>query len=262
MTNTDLDIQPISFRKSFLTHWWVIVLGIVVGGLLGMVISSSLPPIYESDFIIISDVRISLSKEITEIMLDAAINHVGDLAYNPVVVDRLNAAMTRQGVLLTFDLLIDSSSIERRLNATYLKVRWKDPDISMQIANTWGLILFDMLQDGYKQALIAEDLSSYQATLETCLMDEDIAGCGTYCGLTKEALQKEITRLAYDIAVARNESLGLYPELTISQYKEADFAEKPAYYEQRSLVLAGMGIGFLLSILLLEVWFPNRKGKD
>jgi hypothetical protein len=236
-------------------------LGIVVGGLLGFVISSSLTPVYESDFIIITNVRISLSKEITEIMLDAAINHVGDLAYNPVVVDRLKDAMAKQGVILSFDKLIDSSSIERRLNATYLKVRWKDPDIAMLIANTWGLIFFDMLQDGYKQALIAEDLTSYQAALETCLIDEDSAGCGTYCGLTKEALQAEITRLGLDIADARNESLGLYPELTISQYKEADFAEKPAYYEQRSLILAGMGIGFLLSLLLLEVWLPSRRGK-
>jgi hypothetical protein len=262
LSDNTLDIKPGLFERSFLKNWWVIVLGMVVGGLLGLVISSSLRPIYESNFIIISDVRISKSEDITEIMLDAAINHVGDLAYNPVVVERLEDAMTRQGVMLTFEMLIDSSSIERRLNATHLKVRWKDPNIAMQIANTWGLILYDILQDGYKQALIADDLTSYQATLETCLKDEDSTGCGTYCGLTKEALQAEITRLGNDIAIARNLSLGLYPELTVSQYKEADLAEKPAFYEQRSLILAGMGIGFLLSLLLLEVWLPKRKFKD
>lgn len=262
MSDDTLDIKPVLFQRSFLKNWWVIVLGMVVGGLLGLVISNSLTPVYESDFIIITNVRISVNKEITEIMLDAAINHIGDLAYNPVVVERLEDAMTRQGVMLTFEMLIDSSSIERRLNATHLKVRWKDPDIAMRIANTWGLVLYDMLQDGYKQALIAEDLTSYQATLETCLKDEDSTGCGTYCGLTKEALQAEITRLSTDIAAARNESLGLYPELTVSQYKEADLAEKPAFYEKRSLILAGMGIGFLLSLLFLEVWLPSRKGKD
>lgn len=262
MRDDNLNITPAIFQRSFLKNWWVIVLGMVVGGLLGLVISSSLTPIYESDFIIITNVRISVDQEITEIMLDAAINHIGDLAYNPVVVERLEDAMTRQGVMLTFDTLVDSSSVERRLNATHLKVRWKDPDISMQIANTWGLILYEMLQDGYKQALIAEDLTSYQATLETCLKDENSTGCGTYCGLTKEALQAEITRLGDDIAAARNESLGLYPELTVSQYMEADLTEEPAFYEQRSLILAGMGIGLLLSLLFLEVWLPSRKSKD
>jgi len=257
-----LNIKPVIFQRSFLKNWWVIALGMIIGGLVGLVVSFSLPPIYEAKFIIVTNVRIDDTKEITEVMLDAAINHVGDLAYNPVIMERLVDSMNKQGVSLTFDKIIDNTSTERRLNATHLKVRWRDPNISKQIANTWGLILYDMLQDGYKQSVIADDLTAYQDTLETCLLNETTSACGTYCGLSKEELQKEITRLGLEIATARNESLGLYSELTVSQYQEADYPEKPTFYEQHSLILAGMGIGFLLSLLLLEVWLPNRKGKD
>lgn len=261
MSNDNLYIKPVILQRSFLRNWWILALGLIIGGLVGLVISFSLPPVFEATFIVVTDVRIDDTKEITEVMLDAAINHVGDIAYNPVLVERLVDALNKQGVMVDFETIIDITSIERRLNSTHLKARWRDPESAVKIANTWGLILFDMLQQGYKQAVIADDLTAYQATLEGCLLEEDISGCGTYCGLSKEDLEGEITRLSIEIADRRNESLGLYSELTVSDYQEADLPEKPNYYEQRSLILAGMGIGCLLALLFLEVWLPNRKVK-
>lgn len=261
MSNDNLNVNPVILQRSFLKNWWILTLGLIIGGLVGLVMSVSLPPVYEATFIIVTNVRIDGTKEITEIMLDAAINHIGDLAYNPVIVERMVTALNKQGVQVDFEEIMDITFIERRLNSTHLKARWRDPDSAMKVANTWGLILYDMLQEGYKQAVIADDLTAYQETLKACLLDEDSSGCGTYCGLSKEDLQGEITRVSFDIAARRNESLGLYSELTISDYQEADFPEKPTFYEQRSLILAGMGIGFLLSLLLLEVWLPSRRGE-
>ena len=63
---------------------------------------------------------------ITEIMVDAAINHIGDMALNPVVIDRLLDALDKQGISLSLDEFLEFTSIERRLNATYLKVRNQD----------------------------------------------------------------------------------------------------------------------------------------
>ena len=75
----------------------------------------------------------------------------------------------------------------------------------------------------------------------------------------KNELEQEITRVSDLVAENRNESLGLYPELTIAHYEEADYPEKPAIYGQRSLILAGVAIGFLAGILIIELWIPRRR---
>lgn len=262
MSKSDLEYHPAILQRGYLKQWWIIAIGIIIGGLVGLVVGYSLPPVYEATFIIVSNVRIGLTEEITEIMLDAAIYHVGDLAYNNVLVAELVESLDQQGIDLPVEKILDQTDVERRLNSTLLKVRRKDAGEAMQIANTWGMILFDMLKTGYEYALVADSLTDYQTTLEKCLLDEDSEGCGTYCGLPKEELQNEIISLSSDITAARNESLGLYSELTVGEYQEAELPERPAFYEQRSLILVGAGIGFLLAILFLEIWAPRKKVSD
>ncbi|MCJ7696243.1 MAG: hypothetical protein MUO40_12590, partial [Anaerolineaceae bacterium] len=262
MSDEDLNYKPAILQRGFLKSWWIIILGMIIGSLIGMVISYSLKPVYETTFIIIADVRITKSEEITEIMLDAAINHIGDLAYNPIVIDKLVSVLEKENIFLNFDSILEMTSIERRLNANYLKVRGENPEVITKIANTWGLILYGDLLEGYKNSIIAQELTTYQETLELCLIDEDEAGCGTYCGLDQLALKAEINRLSGEIAEANNQSLGLYSELSVSQYQEADIPSRPAYYEQRILISVGTLIGLLIALLVLEVWVPRKKVVD
>jgi len=262
MSKEDLNYKPAIFQRGFLKNWWIIIIGMIIGSLVGLVISFSLKPIYESTFIIIADVRITKSEEITEIMLDAAINHIGDLAYNSIVIDKLISKLEKENINLNFDSILEMTSIERRLNANHLKVRGTNPEVITKIANTWGLILFDDLLRGYEYSVIAQELMNYQETLESCLLDEDESGCGTYCGLDQDELMDEINRLSQEISEATNQSLGLYSELSVSQYQEADIPNRPAYYEQRSLIGVGAFIGLLLSLVVLEVWLPRKKVAD
>ena len=262
MSEEELNYMPNIFQKGYLKHWWIIVLGMVIGSLIGLIISFSLRPVYETTFFIVADVRISKSEEITEIMLDAAINHIGDLAYNPIVIDKLISSLEKQDVILDFDSILEMTSIERRLNVNLLKVRGNDPRLVTKVANTWGVILYNDLLEGYEYSVKAQELTEYQNTLQTCLLDEDEFSCGTYCGLDKNELKAEINTLSGEIADAINQSLGLYSELTVSQYQEADFPNQPAYYSQRSLIFVGSIIGLILAVIVLEIWLPSKKAGD
>lgn len=254
-----LEFEPMVLKKGFLKYWWIIMMSVLVGGLLALLISFSLPPIYETSFKIVTDVRIKQNDAITEIMLDAAINHVGDLAFNPYIVERVISALNNQEIILKFDEFLDIASVERRLNTTYLKVQNRDPQTAELIADTWGLVLYEMLEDGYKKAIVAEGLNEYQESLANCLENSTETQCGTYCGLSRDELEGEITRVGGLVAQNRNESLGLYPELTIAEYQEADYPEKPFIYGQRSLIVAGAGIGLLIGVLFIELWLPRRR---
>ena len=63
MTKESLDFEPVVFSPGFLKYWWILMLSMLIGGMLGLVVSFSMPPIYETSFKIVSDVRITPSDE-------------------------------------------------------------------------------------------------------------------------------------------------------------------------------------------------------
>lgn len=258
------DYHPAILHPRQLREWWVLPVFMVFGGLIGLVFSLFLSPVYEAVFTVTTNFEISPTKEITEIMLDGAINHVGELVFHPEVLTDLMEAEKEHGNLLSLEKLRQITTVERRLTSTLIKVKWEDPIIAARIANTWGEIFFQLLEKGYEQALIVDNLSAYQSTMETCLLeDSEGSPSGSFCGLDEVALQAEIERISLIIAEASFKSLGLSTNLNVSQYTPAEVPQRPLYYSRGSLILAGAAIGFLVAVLFLETKYaPKKPGID
>ncbi len=255
-----IDYRPSVLHIKQIKFWWLIPVFMVIGALFGLLTSFFLKPTYEAVAAIATNFEINTTDEITELMLDGAINHVGELAFNPAVIDQLIEAERSDGNNLTLESLKKISSIERRMTTTLIKVKWQDRMIATRIANHWGEILYKSLEEAYEQALIAEDLSTYINNLEACSVQPVESDPNNNCDrFTLSELTDEITIVSTRIAEARNKSLGLHPLLLISQFSPAETPSKPLYYAKGSIIFAGALLGLLVALALLEIKYSNKS---
>jgi uncharacterized protein involved in exopolysaccharide biosynthesis len=260
MTNIDLNVHPQLLSEQPGRQWWIIAICLLVGGLIGFGLSFLFPPVYEAAFKVTANVQLTDNPEITEIMVDNALMHVGELVYLQPLLDRVIEAEKSQGLRLTPADLRKNSSVERQITTTYLKVRWTDAQTAAQLANTWGMLFYESLQEGAKQAVIADELKQTREVLQNCL-----AGIQTSslpipeCNRSKVELETELASLAGRIANAESLSLGLYHGLMVNGYEKATIPDHPVRQERGWLIAAGAGIGLVAGVLTTEIFYSSRK---
>ena len=193
-------------------------------------------------------------------MVDNALLHVGELVYQQPLLDRVIEAEKSQGLVLTSELLRKNSSVERQITTTYLKVRWTDAQTAAQLANTWGMLFYDFLQQGAKQSVIASELKQTQEVLQNCLAAIQTPAPSTpVCNRSKEELEAELAGIADRIANAESLSLGLYSELRVNSYEKATVPASPIRQERGWLIAAGAGIGLVAGVLATELFYSTRR---
>jgi len=110
--------------------WISILLIVVLGGLIGYLSGFFVPPIYEAKAVLTTNIDLKEDRPIiTEIMVDSQLNYVGELMFNPKIIDPLLSQEANSGNPLTLEDLKSSASIERQLMSTIVKVRDNDPVI-------------------------------------------------------------------------------------------------------------------------------------
>lgn len=263
MTESELDYQPSFASRRAAKQWWIIAGCIFLGALIGYGVSFLFPAVYEANFKVTSNVRLTGDPNISEFMVDNALLHVGELVYQQPLMEQVISAEKAQGINLTVPELKQISTVERQITTTILKVRWTDAAAAAQIANTWGKLFYASLVEGARQAVIAEELTQSQKLLQDCLVGiQTPSPDEVKCSLSKDALQQEIAQNADKIAAAETASLGLYRELRVNSYEEAGIPASPVRQERGWLISAGAGIGFVAGLFLTEIFLsPSRKHK-
>jgi len=260
MNASDFDYHPalVSFKQY--RQWWIVAAAMILGALIGLGLSYLFPPVYEAVFKVTTNTRLTVDPNITEIMVNNSLLHVGELVYQPDVLNQVINEEKKQGINLTLNDLHRISSVERQITSTLLKIHWGDPQTAAQIANTWGKIFYSALQAGYQQAILADELSQVQTILKNCLAGTPVAADAQQpCGSSKSELEAAIAQNTEKIAKAELGSLGLYRELNVSEYQEAPIPTAPVRGERGWMIAGGAGIGFILALLVIEILNSPKK---
>ena len=202
----DIMVPMITFNR-LLSGWWKIVLLAVLGGLIGLGVSTLIPPMYEAE------ATFHASIDFTQINFD---NMVGEYGYPLIftqydedlalqVVERV--LLAERGEALKFAKTLDpeldgqtfwdNKQIQRYLGRWQLRYRHQDPAIAQAIVNYWaeiGMQALEVAQEtGQAESFVMIDLVS-----------------------------------------------------------EADLPQTPIYRSRTSLVLAGMLVGLIGGIILVD----------
>ena len=233
---------------------WLSVAGIMLlGALIGLVISFMLPPKYEAIARLTTNLEVVTDTNVTEIMVDAQVDIVGTLVFHPDVIERVRQSLEDEGLAYELTDLTRKTKIERQLMSTLIKVRDIDPEVAALIATTWVEKAFERLNEAYPHALALSEAKASQAMLTGCLEDitnQDLPFCQS---LTEERADQLLRETENIILKESPLSLGLTGELNISQYQPAPIPASPVAFQRSILVLAGALAGLVFALLLGEL---------
>lgn len=255
---TDMNLKLFTNRSD----WYIIVILIFAGGLLGYLFSFIKQPIYEATALVTTNLQLNKDGPINEFMLDSQINHIGELYYHPAVVQKLIEREAKEGISLDLETLNQIASIERRMLNNLVKIRHTDPNIAARIASNWAEILYETLEEAYPYALEASTAKNTLILLENCAGPKELKSYNNneipkpnidaFCeSMTKEDYNNALLEAKNAILENKEAGMGLSEYLNLSQYQPAAIPSKPISFHQGSMVFGGGILGFLLAIGLL-----------
>lgn len=240
------------------TDWQGVVGIMLLGAFVGLVISLMIPSKYEAISRLTTNLEVVTGTNVTEIMVDAQVDIVGTLVFHPDVVERVQKALSDEGLTYTFTELTRKTKIERQLMSTLIKVRDTDPELAALIATTWAEKAYERLNEAYTHALALSEAKASQAMLTGCLEDATKIDLPFCLALTPEKADQLLSETETIILQESPLSLGLTGELNISQYQPAPLPDKPIAFQRSILILAGTLAGLVIALLLGELLMKDQ----
>ncbi len=246
------EFSPRIFRAKP-TDWLGVAGMMLLGALVGFIISLFLPPKYEATAKLTTNLEVVTGTNVTEIMVDAQIDIVGTLVFHPDVVERVRQDLSNEGFIFTASDLVHKTRIERQLMSTLIKVRDNDPEVAALIATTWAENAYERLSEAHTHALTLSQAKATQALLSVCGKDTTKQALPFCQSLTEERTAQLANEIKSTILQESPLSLGLTGELNISQYQPAPIPESPIAFQRSILILAGALAGLTLALILGEL---------
>lgn len=254
------DISPRDSLEHVLRYWWVIALAMILGGLLGWVISRFSPPVYEAR----AEYRVTLdddtllaelheTKPEAELTYDIRAPYLAPVAlafYSPAVRSAVEGQARSQGLDFPVDGFINGQLIldQRRSDWTVI-VRHEDGETAAKLANLWIAIADGQLQMAHAQAALAESLKLQMSLISQCFLSVDLVE-GNQCAGTSfsdpaemQAQYQELDR-QYQDAFSASEGVSMLVRFEPGAVAIPPI--RPVYYNTGWLILAGCLLGLIL----------------
>lgn len=243
-------------------HTWIpLVILIVCGGLIGYLLGFLLPPIYETKAVVTTNIDLVENRPVvTEIMVDSQLNYIGELMYNPRIIEPLLQQEVSYGNPITIEDLKSMATIERQLMSTIIKVRGSNPEIAARIATNWAKLAYETLLAARPHVLAATQARQELALIEVCYPTNSAAnestssGEDSFCeGLSYKSANTKLEEATKVLASEEPKTLGLTAYIIPSQYIPASLPLAPASNNQGMMAFSGMIIGIVVGIIFVEL---------
>jgi hypothetical protein len=226
----------------------------------GWAIHQLRPPVYEAVGQFSASIDFVGTGPLTQYEEDVALNAIGSLIGSRLVVDRVVEQAKNMGIKTDATELVRMAAVERKFTTWELRIRSTDPQRTAQIANLWVEQAQALLLESYQHALLAEQISRYSNSLESCLEQSAVSEpSSALCSRSRFVeIQFDLQQAGEALYRERTASRGLFAGLTIGPANPAVIPEKPVIFGRNQLVLAGSMIGLLGGIALFSLGAPVR----
>jgi uncharacterized protein involved in exopolysaccharide biosynthesis len=232
--------------------WKIMVIGILLGGLTGLAVSSLRLPEFEAVSVFSFSIDFARTGLLTDIEEDQAMEVAGDVINSTDVFQATLERAIEKGLPVEKESFRSHLTAERRFDQWLLKVRWNDPEMAAKIADLWSEATRAALQDSRLAAWKADSIHRYLLSLETCLQ-QSTSGLPAQplCQASNRAeLLAEMENSGAELAHWTELSRGLFSGLNYTWAQEAAIPDSPVQYSRGSLVLAGCLAGMAAAAIL------------
>ncbi len=248
------DPIPMDLLNIALRRWWVIVLGMCLGGMLGMGLHLLILPVYQTRAVISAGVDFARTGKLTDVEEDYIIKKVGDLIGSDAVIEETIELAAAQGINLDRQTFDEMHFLQRSFNNWLLVVRAENPQQATVLANLWADAAWAALTES---SLHLIKLDSYETALNSQITCRDLqltSGLSSICVLgTTSDIETQIDETASIMQTERLAARGLVSGTVFNLTEYAAVPAEPQILGSNTLVLAGTLLGGLLACLFLFV---------
>jgi len=252
--------SPQLLLKEILNRWWFTSLLLILGGLIGLLISGFQPPVYESraDFSITIDY--TRTGYLSDIDQDQAMLGIGNLLKSDRVLQKSVQRANTIGYSLTLEDLREKISIERDGFTWSLRVRDESTISATELVNIWAEEATSVYQSAAEHSLRAEGYFLYLDSLVNCFQRSTIGNNDNgICTLSNlDNVSKEIQKTSELAYQEKEASLGLMPALSAQLIGKGQTIQKPILFKRNVLTIAGAFAGILIALLFHLFNFDRR----
>jgi hypothetical protein len=237
--------------------WWVFFLAIVIGGLLGVAISTLQPPQYEAQANLSSSIDYTLLPDLEDYEEDRIINEAGWLLFSDQVLLDVQTRAKMEGYPIAFEDFDERFSADRVDDLWALRVVSEDALEASTLANIWADVSYQHLTAAHAYALEASTIRAAIAALESC-QQADAGSAFALCEIMDMAtLQAELDEqtTAMEDALVLSQALNPASNYTINRYAVLPLA--PSYQTRGAMAFLGMLLGLVAGLVVL--WFAGKK---
>jgi capsular polysaccharide biosynthesis protein len=256
-TMTDAEFVPLETLKRVFSHWWLIAVMAILGGIVGWAIHFLLPPIYEATATLTVSMDFTQVGELSQYDQDYAFSAAGAIIDSSTVQEQVIQQAQTNGITVTQSDLAKIMFAEGRQSDWELHVRNSDSRIAAGLANTWAQVANDALNAALGHAMRAAQLQTQINQLDACLPIEPwISGsnpqsfpapieCERY---TLSDINTNLQNWTNELAYEKELTQGILSIMEFSQTSEASIPDTPILYDRGSMTLAGAVIGLIISL--------------
>lgn len=255
--------NPLDDLNAALRYWWLIVLLMTAGVILGWLFFQIQPPLYEARAEIALNVDLSRTGTLSDKNQDILINTTGRLMASEPIMDDLRQQAMQAGWLVSDDNFQRTFFIERKAESYILRVQHRNPQAALALADHWSDLALRALETASLSALQADHLERYLDGLTTCLQQQPISGVeNVVCPFqNSQQIQAEITRTGERILTARANARGLIPGMRFTLTRPAVLLPEPVQFQRSNYLLAGALIGLIGALAAIHLRLPERLSK-
>ncbi len=234
------EFSPRDALERAFRRWWVVVILTVFGGLAGWAFHFFTPPVYEATAVI--TVNMDFQKiQLTQYEEDFAYGAAGAIGTSDEVENQIIAQAKRIGIPIEFDQLQQQMDLEREQSVWELHIRNRDPEIAAKLANLWSQNFYLALDAALAHAIHADQIQS-----EISAITGGASPTGSL--VVSPEHQTALTNLSDELLYEQRASQGIISIMKFTQTASAVVPQTPVLYRLAILVLAGAGIGFVVSL--------------
>jgi len=241
--------------KAINSRWYLLVIGMIAGGLLGFGATFFKTPVYEANAVFTVTIDYTQTGALSDVEEDQAMRAVGDVIFSDEVVTAALDVLKDEGLDLTKDKFYDDAVFEREEFRWAIRYRDEDPKVAYQVVQAWAEVSDQILQDSLVHARLAASYLDVLNSLEACLERNTQTNSSIgICSIDHlDEILEEIANTSSMITTEKNQSRGLFSALAIVLSDHADIPSQAVRYQTNVLVISGVSIGLLLAIILLTI---------
>lgn len=255
------DLKTSELSTKVMRYWWILVGLMILAGLVGLLVSHFIPPVYESESVITSTLDYSQLGRINDWGQDQVYKAIGNIIGSSEVKRKAVEQANLDGWDITLDDFEAKTSLDRQDTRWVMRVRDDSPKNAKKLNNYWAEAAMNALSEMNSKNAIVFAYQQYINSLTNCfeesvMVDPASVECNTQ---NLDEIRQEIAEAAENTSGINYSTSLILTHTSYALTTEPTLPSSPVLLARGWMVFAGAMIGLCLGFILFLSDWPKEK---